>query len=55
MPSETEALAVQLVRALYDVPDGRPMQWRTGSAIDSPYAKEHSTKAPKKQTKRAKN
>jgi hypothetical protein len=28
MPSETESLAVQLVRALSDAPDGRPMQWR---------------------------
>jgi hypothetical protein len=25
MPSETESLAVQLVRALYDAPDGHPM------------------------------
>jgi hypothetical protein len=28
MPSETESLSVQLVRALSDAPDGRPMQWR---------------------------
>jgi hypothetical protein len=34
MPSETEPLAVQLVRALYDAPDGRPMQWRKIEQLD---------------------
>jgi hypothetical protein len=34
MPSETESLAVQLVRALYDAPDGRPMQWRKVEQLD---------------------
>jgi hypothetical protein len=28
MASETESLAVQLVRALSDATDARPMQWR---------------------------
>jgi hypothetical protein len=28
MPKKTESVAVQLVRALNDAPDGRPMQWR---------------------------
>ena len=34
MPSETETLAVQLVRALSDAPDGRPMQWRMIEHLD---------------------
>jgi hypothetical protein len=34
MPSETESLAVQLVRALNDTPDGRPMQWRKIEQLD---------------------
>jgi hypothetical protein len=34
MPSETESLAVQLVRALSDAPDGRPMQWRKIEHLD---------------------
>ena len=34
MPSETESLAVQLVRALSDAPDGRPMQWRMIEHLD---------------------
>ena len=34
MPSETEPLAVQLVRALSDAPDGRPMQWRKIEHLD---------------------
>ena len=34
MPSETESLAVQLVRALTDAPDGRPMQWRMIEHLD---------------------
>jgi hypothetical protein len=34
MPSETESLAVQLVRALSDAPDGRPMQWHMIEHLD---------------------
>jgi hypothetical protein len=34
MRSETESLAVQLVRALSDSPDGRPMQWRKIEQLD---------------------
>jgi hypothetical protein len=34
MPSETESLPVQLVRALSDAPDGRPMQWRKIEQLD---------------------
>ena len=34
MPSETESLAVQLVRALSDAPDGRAMQWRKIEHLD---------------------
>ncbi len=34
MPSETESVAVQLVRALNDAPDGRPMQWRAIERLD---------------------
>ena len=34
MPSETESLAVQSVRALTDAPDGRPMQWRMIEHLD---------------------
>ena len=34
MPSETESLAVQLVRALNDAPDGCPMQWRKIEHLD---------------------
>jgi hypothetical protein len=34
MPSETESLAVQLVRALSDAPDGRPMQRRKIEHLD---------------------
>ena len=34
MPRETEPLAVQLVRALYDAADGRPMQWRKIEQLD---------------------
>jgi hypothetical protein len=36
MASETESLAVQLVRALYDATDGRPMQWRSLEGLDLP-------------------
>jgi membrane-bound ClpP family serine protease len=28
MSSETETVALHLIRALDDAPDGRPMQWR---------------------------
>jgi hypothetical protein len=38
MPSGTESLAVQLVRALYDATDGRPMQWRSLEGLDLPDA-----------------
>jgi len=31
--TETEALALHLVRALYESTDGRPMQWRSLSGI----------------------
>jgi len=34
MSSETEPLAVQLVRALSDAPDGRRMQWRKIEQLD---------------------
>jgi hypothetical protein len=34
MASETESLAVQLVRALCDATDGRPMQWRMIEQLD---------------------
>jgi hypothetical protein len=34
MSSETESLAVQLIRALNDTPDGRPMQWRKIEHLD---------------------
>ena len=34
MPSETESLAAQLVHALSDAPDGRPMQWRKIEQLD---------------------
>ena len=34
MSSETESLAVQLVRALSDAPDGRPMQRRKIEHLD---------------------
>ena len=34
MASETESLAVQLVRDLSDAPDGRPMQWRKIEHLD---------------------
>jgi hypothetical protein len=35
MASATESLAVQLVRALSDAPDGRPMQWRVIEHLDA--------------------
>jgi hypothetical protein len=34
MASETESLAVQLVRALCDATDGRRMQWRMIEQLD---------------------
>ena len=36
MPSETEALALHLVRAVYNATDGRPMQWRSLEGLDVP-------------------
>lgn len=33
MPSKTEALALHLMRALYDSTTGRPMQWRSLAGI----------------------
>ena len=40
MPSETESLAVQLVRTLYHATDGRPMQWHSLEGLDLPDAAE---------------
>jgi hypothetical protein len=34
MASDTESLAVQMVHALSDAPDGRPMQWRKIEHLD---------------------
>jgi hypothetical protein len=34
MPSETEMLALHLVRALYDTTDGQPLHWRMSAEID---------------------
>ena len=34
MPSETEALALHLVGALYNATDGRPNQWRMLAGLD---------------------
>jgi hypothetical protein len=34
MASETETLALHLVSALNDAPDGRPMQWRMIEHLD---------------------
>jgi hypothetical protein len=36
MPSETEALAIHLVRAVYNATDGRPMQWCSLEGLDVP-------------------
>ncbi len=36
MPSETEALSLHLVRAVYNATDGRPMQWRSLEGLDVP-------------------
>lgn len=40
MPSETESLAVQLIRAVYNATDGRPMQWRSLQGLDAPESAE---------------
>jgi hypothetical protein len=34
MPSETETLALHLVRALYEAMGGRPQQWRMLVELD---------------------
>jgi hypothetical protein len=34
MPSETEALALYLVRALHDAQDGLPQEWRMLEELD---------------------
>jgi hypothetical protein len=34
MPSETETLALHLVRALYDATGGQPFYWRMSAEID---------------------
>ena len=34
MPSETETLALHLVRALYDAAGGRPQEWRMLKELD---------------------
>jgi hypothetical protein len=34
MPSDTEALALQLICALYDVTDGKPQEWRMLEKLD---------------------
>ena len=36
MPSETETLALHLVRAVYNATDGRPMQWCSLEGFDVP-------------------
>jgi hypothetical protein len=35
MPSETETLALHLVRALYESSDGLPQQWRMLEKLDT--------------------
>jgi hypothetical protein len=40
MASETESLALHLVRAVYNATDGRPMQWRSLEGLDVPEAAE---------------
>jgi hypothetical protein len=47
--SETESLAVQLVRALNDTPDGRPMQWRMIEQLDGATADALAYVAPSDQ------
>ena len=39
MPSETEPLALQLVRVLYEATGGRPQQWHLLAAMDGMTAK----------------
>ena len=36
MPSETESLALSLVRAVYNATDGSPMIWRSLEGLDAP-------------------
>jgi hypothetical protein len=36
MPSDTESLALQLVRSLYDATDGLPQQWRMLEELEAP-------------------
>jgi hypothetical protein len=36
MPSDTESLALQLVRGLYDATDGLPQQWRVLEELEAP-------------------
>ena len=36
MASETEILALHLVRAVYNATDGQPMQWRSLEGLDVP-------------------
>ena len=40
MPSETKSLAVQLVRAVYNATDGRPMEWHSPEGLDLPESAE---------------
>jgi hypothetical protein len=35
MASETEPLALHLVRALYDATDGKPQEWRSLEELDA--------------------
>jgi hypothetical protein len=35
MASETETLALHLVRALYDATDGKPQEWRSLEELDA--------------------
>ena len=40
MPSETEFLALHLIRGLYNAADGPPMQWRALDDLDVPQSVE---------------
>jgi hypothetical protein len=40
MPSETESLALHLIRSLYDAMDGPLMQWRALDDLDVPQSVE---------------
>jgi hypothetical protein len=42
MPSETETLALHLVRALYDATDGRPQEWRLEELDERPQTRSSS-------------